>query len=137
MGQENTYTIKQISEYSGWNHSTLRYYEEIGLLPNVIHEENGRRLYTDWHIRRIDGIQCFKKTNMPIQDILTFFRLETTDIENNIDELVTMLDSHRQLVQKQIEVLKKNLAHVEHKYKHYSGIKKAIENGTEWPVWEA
>jgi hypothetical protein len=44
----NTYTIKEVSERSGLSHSTLRYYEDIGLLSGVIHENN-KRIYTDEH----------------------------------------------------------------------------------------
>lgn len=132
---EKTYTIQQMSQYSGWSHSTLRYYEEIGLLPNVIHLDNGRRLYTDWHIRRVDGIQCFKKTNMSVQEILTFFSLEASDVEHNIDTLVHMLDVHRNNVRAQIAELEKNLRHVEHKFRHYSKMKKSIEEGTPLPIW--
>lgn len=134
-GQGKIYTIKEISEYSGWNASTLRYYEAIGLLPDVEHQNN-KRIYTDWHIRRIDGIQCFKKTNMSIQEILQFFQLEETNVEGNIDTLVEILENHKKLVEKQIAELEANLKHVNHKYRHYSTIKSAIESGTEWPVWE-
>lgn len=135
MKQEKTYTIKEIAEYSGWNASTLRYYEEIGLLPNVEHRNN-KRIYTDWHIRRIDGIQCFKKTNMSISEILRFFQLEESDVEANIHTLVEILDNHKKQVENQIAELEANLKHVKHKCRHYSEIKKAIESGSEWPIWE-
>lgn len=70
-----TYTIKEISEKTGLPHSTLRYYEKIGLLTDVIHKNN-KRIYTEEHLRRVEGIQCFKNTNLPIKKILEFYRYE-------------------------------------------------------------
>ena len=44
----STYSISEVSKMKGLSHSTLRYYEEIGLLTNVVHEGN-RRIYTEEH----------------------------------------------------------------------------------------
>ena len=48
-----TYTIAQISEKFDVAASTLRYYEEIGLLTNVERTDNGRRVYSDAHVGRL------------------------------------------------------------------------------------
>ena len=48
-----TYTIKQVSQMFGLPASTLRYYEEIGLLPAVEKTKANQRIYTEEHIGEI------------------------------------------------------------------------------------
>ena len=48
--EQQTYTIREMSERFGLPASTLRYYEEIGLLTDVIHTESKKRIYTQQHI---------------------------------------------------------------------------------------
>lgn len=45
-----TYTIKEISQMFYLPSSTLRYYEEMGLLTDVGRTVSGQRIYTDEHV---------------------------------------------------------------------------------------
>ncbi len=129
-----TYTIKEISERYQVQASTLRYYEEIGLLINVGRTANGQRIYTDEHIARMDGITCFKNTGLPIAQILEFYRYES-DIPANIDDIIALVEKHEEDTARQIEKMQRDLLHIRHKIRFYHGIKKAIENKTQWPDW--
>lgn len=53
------YSIKEISEKFGLKASTIRYYEEIGLLEDVEHKDTYHRVYTDAHIDRLSAIECY------------------------------------------------------------------------------
>ena len=55
-----TYTIREISRLFSLPLSTLRYYEEEGLLTNVQKSASGQRIYTQEHIDRLHCINCFK-----------------------------------------------------------------------------
>ena len=70
----NTYTIRDLSLRFNVPSSTLRYYEDMGLLENVGRTENNQRIYTDEHIRRLEGINCFKRTGLPIAKIQEFYK---------------------------------------------------------------
>lgn len=130
----NTYTIKEMSQRYQIQASTLRYYEEIGLLVNVARTKNHQRIYTDEHIARMDGITCFKNTGLHIAQIQEFYRYEG-DIVANIDEIVTLVEKHEAETIRQIEKMKQDLLHIQHKVRFYRGIQKAIETNTEWPDW--
>ena len=130
----NTYTIKEVSERSGLSHSTLRYYEEIGLLSGVIHENN-KRIYTDDHLRRIDGILCFKNTDLPINKMLEFFHYDE-HLEENIDPILELVSEHEQHIQEQIEVLQHHLNHIKRKVWYYTSLKKSLEENTPRPDWK-
>lgn len=128
------YSIKEMSQFYNVPASTLRYYEDIGLLVNVGRTESGQRIYTDEHIRRMDGINCFKNTGLPIAKIQEFFLYES-DVENNIDKIIALVTKHEEDTKQQIAKMQNDLLHIQQKVRHYQGIKTAITNGTKWPDW--
>lgn len=79
--EQQTYTIREMSERFGLPASTLRYYEEIGLLTDVIHTESKKRIYTQQHIDCMTAILCFKRTGLPIAGIQEFSGLRTISRE--------------------------------------------------------
>ena len=119
--EQQTYTIREMSERFGLPASTLRYYEEIGLLTDVIHTESKKRIYTQQHIDCMTAILCFKRTGLPIAGIQEFFRLED-DIPGNIDQMVAILEEHE---------------HIQQKVRYYSAVRDAIKNGDEMPSWDS
>lgn len=130
----NNYSIKEISDRYNMPHSTLHYYEEIGLLENVGRSESGRRIYNDCHICRLDAIICFKNTGMSISDIKKFFTYEK-DLEAHIDEITHLMEEHDKNIKNQIQLLLTEQEHIQRKVRYYKGIKKAIENNMQWPSY--
>lgn len=132
--RKNAYTIKEMSLLNNIPASTLRYYEDIGLLINVERTESNQRIYTDEHIRRLDSINCFKSTGMSITKIKEFF-LHEKDVENNIDQIIALVTKHEENTQQKIAKIQNDLLHIQRKLRYYQGIKVAIDNGTKWPDW--
>lgn len=130
----STYTIRELSKLTNTTASTLRYYEDIGLLTDV-KREGKNRIYTDQHLARLNAIQCFKNTGMPIAKMQEFFRYDE-NVTCHIDEIITLVTEHEADIEEQIAVLQKELAHIQHKVRFYNGIKKAITENKEWPKWE-
>ena len=128
--EQQTYTIREMSERFGLPASTLRYYEEIGLLTDVIHTESKKRIYTQQHIDCMTAILCFKRTGLPIAGIQEFFRLEN-DIPGNIDQMVAILKEHEQNTREKIERMESDLEHIQQKVRYYSAVRDAIKNGDE------
>lgn len=130
-----TYTINQLSKLFNVQSSTLRYYEDMGLLTNVGRTETNQRIYTDEHIARLNAITCFKNTGLPISKMQDFFRYEA-NLEDNIDEIIELVTDHEKNINEQIKKMQAELSHIEHKVRFYNGIKEAIDKKTTWPCWE-
>lgn len=128
------YSIREISEMFDLPASTLRYYEELGLLPEVERNKAGQRVYTKAHIDRLRAICCFKNTGLSIAGIAEFFRYEA-DVPGNIDEILALLEEHEQGLKMRIRSLQKDLLHIQQKVHYYSGIKDAIQENQPWPRW--
>lgn len=131
---QQTYTIRELSIKYNLPSSTLRYYEDMGLLTDVIHTEKGARIYTEKHIERLEGILCFKRTGLPIAKIQEYYRYET-DIAGNIEEIVAMMSEQEQDILKQMEDLNSGLEHIRQKIYYYELVKNALEKGEPMPIW--
>ena len=64
------YTIRELSEMFDLPASTIRYYEDEGILTNVGRTPSGQRIFTDGHVNRIRTICCLKNTGMTIAELL-------------------------------------------------------------------
>ncbi|HEY7626376.1 MAG TPA: MerR family transcriptional regulator [Ilumatobacteraceae bacterium] len=63
------YRIKDVAERSGFTAATLRYYEEIGLLPEVGRTAAGYRLYDDNTLDRLAFIARAKQLGCSLEEI--------------------------------------------------------------------
>lgn len=59
-------SIQNISEMFKPSSSTLRYYEETGMLMNIARTNSRQRMYNDSHLNGIRIIGCFKDTGVII-----------------------------------------------------------------------
>jgi len=66
---ENPLRIGELARQAGVAPSTVRYYEEIGLLPPAARAENGYRLYTQADVERLRFIQRAKALDFSLEEI--------------------------------------------------------------------
>lgn len=130
-----TYNIREIGQIFDVPSSTLRYYEELGILPEVKRDEHKQRVYTDEHIDRLQAITCFKRTGLPMSKIHDFFEY-AENLRDNIDKVVDMMENHEKHIVDQMEKMQQDLDHIRQKVRFYNGIKKAIEKDEPWPCFD-
>lgn len=134
MDQEKTYTIRQISEQFGLPASTLRYYEDLGLLTDVIHTASGSRIYTQQHIDRLNGILCFKRTGLSIAKIQQYYQYEA-DLDAHASDISQMMVDHEQDILRQIHELELDLLHIRDKVTYYAEVERAVKAKEHVPTW--
>lgn len=66
---ERLLTIGEVRERTGLSARTLRYYEELGLLPGVRRRAGGRRVYGPGEIERLHFIQRLKRLGLSLAEI--------------------------------------------------------------------
>ncbi len=64
-----TYTIKDISKMFGISIYTIRFYDKEGLLPFVMRNKSGNRVFTESDVGLFRTICCLKNTGMQLKDI--------------------------------------------------------------------
>jgi MerR family copper efflux transcriptional regulator len=65
----NEYRIKDVADRTGFSASTLRFYEEIGLLPESVRTQAGYRLYDDHTLDRLAFIARAKQLGCSLEEI--------------------------------------------------------------------
>ena len=135
MESDKIYTIREVSKMFDLPVSTLRYYEDEGILTNVGRSSSNQRIYYETHINRLRSICCFKRTGMSIAKLKDFFSLEK-DEENSIDDMIELLELQEKSVEDKLIELHADYDHVQKKIRFYKDIKKAMENGLPKPDWE-
>ncbi len=65
----SNYRIKDVADRSGFTAATLRYYEEIGLLPEATRTPAGYRLYDDRTLDRLAFIARAKQLGCTLEEI--------------------------------------------------------------------
>jgi DNA-binding transcriptional MerR regulator len=66
---EPVWTIAEVRERAGVSARTLRYYEEMGLLPGVRRRAGGRRVYGPDELERLRFIQRLKALGLSLAEI--------------------------------------------------------------------
>ena len=128
------YSINEVSKMFKIPSSTLRYYEQVGILPEIKRNKSGQRVFTDKHINRIYSICCFKNTGMTISQMKEFFSYEDAECEN-IDAILMLLEKQKEIVSKQLEQLKKDYIHVRKNLCYYYDIKQSFKDNKPIPCW--
>ena len=112
------YTVGEMAKLLGVAPSTLRYYDQEGLLPFVERSSNGIRVFKDADYEWLQVIECLKKTGMPLKDIREFIRMAMQGDET-IDERLELIVRQREAVRKQMEELQQTLETLDFKQWYY------------------
>jgi len=67
--------MKDVCDKTHLNYETLRYYCNLGLVPNVKRDKNNYRLFDDRDVAWINGLQCLRKCGFSIKELLDYMEL--------------------------------------------------------------
>ena len=120
------YTVGEMAKRLGVAPSTLRYYDQEGLLPFVERSEGGIRVFKESDYEWLGVIGCLKKAGMQLRDIKTFIEMAMQGDET-IEPRFALITKQKAAVQAQIAELEETLRTLEFKEWYYNTAK---ENGT-------
>ena len=108
-------TIGELAGELQLNPKTIRYYEEVGLLPKPQRSESGYRLYSPYDIERLRLVKRAKLLGLSLVEIkdiveyaidrrcnvvedrlLSFVEAKLSEIDQKIDDLIAFRDNLRQ-----------------------------------------
>lgn len=69
MSQRSRLTRGKVAELTGCNLETIRYYEQIGLMPPPPRSEGGHRLYDEVLVRRLSFIRRCRELGFSLDEI--------------------------------------------------------------------
>ncbi|MEJ9212836.1 MerR family transcriptional regulator [Bacillus smithii] len=119
-----TKTIKQVSEQLNMSAATIRYYDKLGLLPNLKRDKNGYRQFSEKDIHTLKMIQCFRATGMSIEDLIKIFSQDASDPIVSLEMRQKIISKQREKLLKQRKQIDDALAMVDYKLKRYAKLQK-------------
>jgi MerR family transcriptional regulator, repressor of the yfmOP operon len=113
-----TLRIGEIAERTGVTPRTIRYYEELGLLPTIDREQGKHRTYTDADVDRIRELTRLRDLlGLSLDELRSMIVAEDTRAEirrrfhetESRDEQIDLLDSAQTNVELQIALVRRKL----------------------------
>ena len=68
-------TIKEVCEKYGLTADTLRYYERVGVIPEVARTAGGIRDYREDDINWVENAVCMRDAGVPVDMLIEYVRL--------------------------------------------------------------
>lgn len=109
--------ISQVAENFALTPATLRYYEKIGLIPDI-QRKNGVRNYSDEDLDWIEFIKCMRSAGLSIESLVDYTRLYHEGPQT-ADERLAILQKERALLFERYQELKATLERLDHKIEKY------------------
>ena len=72
------YAIGELSDRTGVNIETIRYYEREAILPKAARASNGRRIYDDEDVKRLHFIHKCRSLGFTLKEIISLMSLVDT-----------------------------------------------------------
>ncbi len=118
------YSIGEISKMFNLNISTIRYYDNIGLLPGI-NKRNGIRVFCEKEIEELKIIECLKKSGLKIEDIKNYFDLCARG-SDTYKERYDLFLKQKENVLDEIDRLKKVIDTIDFKLWYYNELIEGI-----------
>lgn len=121
------YSISEVADKMNLTVPTLRYYDNIGLLPKLKKDKSGNRSFTEENIETVRVIQYLKKSGMQLTEIKEFMKW-CQQGDSTIEKRLNLFKKQKENVLAEIERLQETLNLIKYKEWYYT---KALKDGTE------
>ncbi|MFJ5223596.1 MerR family transcriptional regulator [Streptomyces sp. NPDC088400] len=123
---KDRYTISEVAALTGLSAHTLRWYERIGLLPDVDRSHTGQRRFSNKDLDWLGFVGKLRLTGMPVAHMVRYAELVRAG-EETFEERQELLESTRRDVLDRIEELQDTVAVLDLKIGIYADARKASE----------
>ncbi|MFA1821005.1 MerR family transcriptional regulator [Virgibacillus oceani] len=105
-------TVKEVAEQVSISPSTIRYYDNQGLLPFVRRDKNGYRVFKENELFWLELIRYMRKTGMPVKALQRIVHLQLKGNETLTDQ-IQIIEEHQERLRKQIKEIELSLIDLE------------------------
>ena len=110
--------IADVSKKYELSADTLRYYERIGLIPEVNRNKSGIRDYKEEDCRWVEFIKCMRNAGLPIEVLIEYVTLFQKGDETIQARKELLIEQRKQLIEK-MEDMKKTMERLDYKIERY------------------
>lgn len=122
------HSIREASMISGLPESTLRYYEQIGIIDPIARDpSSGHRVYSDKDIESLTTIACLAATGMPLESMREYLK-NRFDGPEGARRQIELLDAQSLRLAAKAEALRIQQAYVSLKSLYWRAIAEGHED---------
>ena len=118
-------TIKEVCQKYDITPDTLRYYERVGVIPEVTRTKGGIRDYSEQDIKWVENAVCMRSAGVPVEMLIEYVRL-FQEGDSTIEARRDLLKEARQEVQKQLDKYQSTMDKLNYKISRYE---EAVKTG--------
>lgn len=115
------YRISEVADRTGFPPSTLRYYEDVGLLPEPARTEAGYRVYDEEDVDLLLFVGRAKRLGLSLEEITHLAEARRDDCGTTRGRLVELLDAKLRQVHEEVVELTRFSQQLEEVYERVSG----------------
>lgn len=113
-GIDSMYTINEVKKMFNISSSTLRFYENEGILPKINRDNNGRRVYNESQLEWLHLLIALKDTGMALEQIKGYLQMAYQGDET-LDERRQILLDHKHRVEQKLALTLNHLEKINKK----------------------
>mgnify|MGYP001787946996 FL=1 len=122
-GSGRTYSIKEVAALVGLPPSTLRYYEEVGVITAIARDpSSGHRIYTEGDLELLKSVACFSASGMALADMRAFVRSGLGG-DRDISEFISLLEQQDVRLQEEAQIIELRREFLRTKVEYWRAIK--------------
>lgn len=104
-GTGRTYSIKEVAALVGLPPSTLRYYEDVSVIPAIARDpSSGHRIYTEGDLELLTWVACLSASGMSIADMREYVR-SGLGAERDVAEFISLLEQQDARLQEEAQII--------------------------------
>ena len=123
-------TIKEVCEKFSLTQDTLRYYERVGVIPEVHRTKGGIRDYTEQDLKWVENAVCMRSAGVPVEMLIEYVRL-FQEGDSTMQARHDLLVEAREEVQKTLDKYQRTMERLNYKISRYD---QALKTGV--LVWD-
>lgn len=111
-------TIKEVSEKYNISQDTLRYYERIGMIPEISRTPGGIRNYEESDLGWVELAICMRSAGLPIEALIEYVKLYQQG-DTTFAARLQLLQEQRESLEEQKTQLEKAINKLNYKISRY------------------
>ena len=119
-------TIKEVSETYDISADTLRYYERIGMIPEVTCTAGGIRDYQESDLGWVELVICMRKAGLPVEALIEYVKLYQEGDET-FEARLQLLSEEREKLEEQKAQIESAINRLNHKISKYEEAVKKLK----------
>ena len=111
-------TINEVSKKYNVSPDTLRYYERIGVIPEVHRNSGGIRDYTDEDLKWVELALCMRSAGLSIETLVEYQRLYQQG-DDTIKARLDLLNEQMEILENQKKQIEETMDRLSYKISRY------------------